>query len=273
MPIIVLNLKKPLCDDQRLGLAEELTRISISILRKDRTATVVRIENPCEDGWFVNGRALTKQDCIVQLSITITRGSNTPEEKERWIEAAWRALSAHLDLSVNHPHYIAVVELEASDWGYCGLTQADRKRAAASLFEINALEGEMHKPLEDVVHPRDKILNLTLGEVKLPDLDFIEYQPDLRKNVLIHLLFDNTKDDPKGSDAAIIRYLPGAFVPRHMHMGYEMVLVLQGEYVENDVLHHPGSLIIRAPGTTHEMRSSLGCTILAMRDVPVKQIT
>src|SRR5688500_18176466 len=77
----------------------------------------------------------------------------------------------------------------------------------------------------------DKVIRIKLGEVELPDIDFVEYQPGLRKNVMIHLLFDNTKDDPAGSDAAIIRYLPGAFVPRHLHMGYEMVLVLQGEYV------------------------------------------
>lgn len=131
----------------------------------------------------------------------------------------------------------------------------------------------MHKSLEGVADLNDKVLHFMLGDVKIPELDFIEYQPGLRKNVLIHMLFDNTKDDPKGSDAAIIRYLPGAFVPRHMHIGYEMVLVLQGEYVENDILHPPGSLIVRAPGTTHEMRSGEGCTILAMRDVPVKQLT
>ena len=132
---------------------------------------------------------------------------------------------------------------------------------------------EALKSLEGIDYPKDKVLMLGIGEVEIPDIDFVEYQPGLRKNVLIHLLFDNTKDDPTGSDAALIRYLLGAFVPRHLHLGYEMVLVLQGEYVENDVLYRPGSLIIRAPGTTHEMRSSAGCTILAMRDVPVQQLT
>lgn len=119
----------------------------------------------------------------------------------------------------------------------------------------------------------DKILRLHIGEVRLPNIEFREYQPGLRTNVLIHPLFDNTKDDPGGSDAALIRYLPNAFTPRHLHMGYEMVLVLDGDYIENDVTFGPGALIIRAPGTTHEMRSERGCTLLAMRDVPVKQLT
>ena len=139
--------------------------------------------------------------------------------------------------------------------------------------ENYAINREELKSLEGVDFQGDKVIKINIGDVSLPVLDFVEYQPGLRENVLIHLLFDNTKDDPAGSDAAIIRYLPGAFVPRHLHIGYEMVLVLQGNYVENDILYTPGHLIIRAPGTTHEMRSDIGCTILAMRDIPVKQLT
>lgn len=119
----------------------------------------------------------------------------------------------------------------------------------------------------------DKVIQIELGKESVPDVPYQEYQAGLRTNVLIYPLFDNTKKDPNGSDAALLRYLPGAFTPRHLHIGYEMVLVLEGEYVENDVLYKPGSLIIRAPGTTHEMRSDVGCTILAMRDIPVKQLT
>ena len=119
----------------------------------------------------------------------------------------------------------------------------------------------------------DRVLKMEVGAVALPDIEFHAYQPGLREKVLIHPLFDNTKDDPTGSDAALIRYRPGAFTPRHLHMGYEMVFVLQGDYIENDVSFAPGALIVRAPGTTHEMRSKNGCTILAMRDVPVKQLT
>jgi hypothetical protein len=72
----------------------------------------------------------------------------------------------------------------------------------------------------------DKVLKLEIGKVSLPDIDFEAYEPGLRKNVLIHILFDNKPTDPKGSDAALIRYLPDAYVPRHLHMGFEMVFVL-----------------------------------------------
>ncbi|MDD0973037.1 MAG: cupin domain-containing protein [Hafnia sp.] len=121
--------------------------------------------------------------------------------------------------------------------------------------------------------PGDRVIDLGLGEACLPDLEFQPYQPGVRKNVLIHPIFDNSKDDPSGSDCAILQYLPGAFTPKHLHVGYETVLVLKGEYVENDVLYHPGTLIVREPGTTHEMRTTTGCVILAFRDMPVKQLT
>ncbi|MCG7601578.1 cupin domain-containing protein [Halomonas sp. McH1-25] len=124
-------------------------------------------------------------------------------------------------------------------------------------------------------HPeaQDKVIRLLMSEARIPDIDFTPMEPGLRDNVLIHVLFDNKGSDPTGSDAALIKYLPGAFVPLHLHRGYEMVLVLQGEYIENGESHMPGSLIIRAPGTTHSMRSNTGCIILAMRDIPVKQLT
>ena len=129
------------------------------------------------------------------------------------------------------------------------------------------------KTKAELYSDNDKVVKLEIGNVRIPELDFKVYQSGLRTNVFIYPLFDNTKKDPNGSDAAIIRYLPGAFTPRHLHVGYEMVLVLEGEYVENDVLYMPGNLIIRAPGTTHEMRTINGCTLLAMRDIPVKQLT
>lgn len=133
---------------------------------------------------------------------------------------------------------------------------------------LRAVENFPSKP-ED----HDKVIRLIMGEAQLPKIDFAEMEPGLRNNVLIHVLFDNKENDPTGSDAALIKYLPGAFVPLHLHRGYEMVLVLQGEYIENGEVHKPGSLIIRSPGTTHSMRSNTGCIILAMRDIPVKQLT
>lgn len=108
---------------------------------------------------------------------------------------------------------------------------------------IQEMQFDDIKTEAEIYSINDKVIKLDVGKVHVPELQFQKYQIGLRTNVLIYPLFDNTKKDPNGSDAAILRYLPGAFTPRHLHVGYEMVLVLEGEYVENDVLYLPGSLI------------------------------
>ena len=113
---------------------------------------------------------------------------------------------------------------------------------------------------------------LGMENVSLPeDLEFVPYQPDVRKGVEIHTIFSLVDQDPQGPDAAILKYEPGAFVALHEHIGYEMVLVLTGDYIENGVTFLPGSLILRSPGTFHTMASINGCTILATRYIKVKQ--
>ncbi|MBQ4848364.1 cupin domain-containing protein [Pseudoalteromonas sp. MMG013] len=121
----------------------------------------------------------------------------------------------------------------------------------------------------------DRIVKLGFSsDIAIPaDIDFSPYQPGLREGVDIAVLFDETCANPEGADCAFLRYQAGAFVPGHVHMGYETVLVLQGDYIENGQTFSPGSFIVRAPGTCHSMASTNGCLILASRYKPVKQLT
>lgn len=126
----------------------------------------------------------------------------------------------------------------------------------------------------DLPESRDIIVTLEFGkDLKLPtNLAFHPYQQGLRIGVDIAILFDETINDPKGADMAFLRYAPGSYVPDHIHIGFESVLVLQGDYIENGRIFLPGTLIVRAPGTCHCMTSQNGCVILASRYMPVKQL-
>jgi anti-sigma factor ChrR (cupin superfamily) len=113
---------------------------------------------------------------------------------------------------------------------------------------------------------------LGMNGVYIPeDLEFVPYQPEVRKGVEIHTIFSLVDQDLLGPDAAILRYEAGAFVALHEHVGYELVIVLTGDYVENGVTFLPGALVLRSPGTFHTMASVNGCTIFATRYVKVKQ--
>lgn len=104
-----------------------------------------------------------------------------------------------------------------------------------------------------------------------PELDFVPYQLEVRKDIDIHVIFSTLVENEQGPDLAILHYGPGAYVALHEHIGYEMVLVLTGDYIENGVTYLPGSLILRSPGTFHTMASRNGCQILASRYKKVKQ--
>jgi len=97
------------------------------VLHKDRAVTVIRITAGDErDAWFVASTALQPAQPVIDLSITITSGTNTAEEKENWQQAAW-ALLHGVTGGGSVPNYVSVVELAGGDWGYNGQTQANRK--------------------------------------------------------------------------------------------------------------------------------------------------
>jgi hypothetical protein len=61
------------------------------------------------------GALLPGDQPLAQLSITITAGANTVQEKTDWQHEAWKLLRAIWDDSVL-PNYVSVVELPGTDW-------------------------------------------------------------------------------------------------------------------------------------------------------------
>ncbi len=70
--------------------------------------------------------------------------------------------------------------------------------------------------------------------------------------------------------AAVLRYAPGASLPRHEHTGYEHIFVLEGEQRDERGTYGPGTLIINAPGSHHDVTSPSGCVVLVIWERPVR---
>jgi anti-sigma factor ChrR (cupin superfamily) len=74
-----------------------------------------------------------------------------------------------------------------------------------------------------------------------------------------------------GSSAlALLRYRPGASVPRHEHTGLETILVLDGSQSDERGTYLAGDLVLNPPGSIHRVWSDEGCTVLISWAAPVR---
>ena len=69
---------------------------------------------------------------------------------------------------------------------------------------------------------------------------------------------------------ALLRYAPGAAVPRHLHTGLETILVLEGVQSDERGDYPAGSLVLNPEGSTHSVWSEGGCVVLIQWDRPVE---
>ncbi len=69
---------------------------------------------------------------------------------------------------------------------------------------------------------------------------------------------------------ALLRYSPGASVPRHRHPGLETIIVLEGVQSDEHGDYGPGSMILNPVGSTHRVWSEQGCTVLIQWEKPVE---
>ncbi len=95
--------------------------------------------------------------------------------------------------------------------------------------------------------------------------DEMQWQP-LRPGIEIARLYG---DADRGPSAALLRYQPGARLPRHKHTGYEHIVVLRGSQRDDDGSYAAGSCLIHGEHTAHSVVSDDGCVVLAVWQGPV----
>lgn len=93
----------------------------------------------------------------------------------------------------------------------------------------------------------------------------LEWEP-FRPGIEVHWLYQA----PSGARAALLRYAPGAALPRHRHAGFEHILILSGEQADDVGRHPAGTLLVHPPGTSHAIVSEGGCVALAVWEKPVE---
>lgn len=72
---------------------------------------------------------------------------------------------------------------------------------------------------------------------------------------------------------AVLRYAPGASVPRHVHAGLETVLVLEGSQRDERGVYGAGALVLNTTASEHDVRSDDGCVVLIQWAEPVQFVS
>jgi len=66
-----------------------------------------------------------------------------------------------------------------------------------------------------------------------------------------------------GSAQALLKFQPGAAVPPHWHLGYEMVLCVEGSFNDERGSYNKGDLNVNPTGSHHHnVHSEKGCILL-----------
>ncbi|MFC5496348.1 4-oxalocrotonate tautomerase family protein [Caenimonas terrae] len=128
MPTLKIKIAPLQNPERHASLARALTQITARTLGKRPEVTAVVIEDLPDAQWFIGGRRTEQPTAL--LEIDITHGTNTPPQKEAFIEAAFAELQRQLagGGALAQASYVIVRELPATDWGYDGVTQWERKR-------------------------------------------------------------------------------------------------------------------------------------------------
>lgn len=127
MPTLNVRVAPLLNPSQYTALAAQLTALTASVLHKRPEVTVVMIEDMPAARFCVGGAA--SEQPIACLEIDITAGTNTMQEKQQFVHEA-HALLGRLLGDLHCASYVIVRELPATDWGFGGLTQAQRRSQA-----------------------------------------------------------------------------------------------------------------------------------------------
>ena len=85
-----------------------------------------------------------------------------------------------------------------------------------------------------------------------------------REGVEIHRLAEGP------AAVALLRYAPGASVPRHRHTGLETIVVLEGTQSDDNGVARAGDVVFNPEGTVHRVWSEDGCVVLIHWTRPVE---
>lgn len=109
--------------EQVAEIQKGITSLMADVLNKVGPLVGVLVEQVPSAGWSVGGEPVTR---AAQVDAIVSAGTNTSEQKARFIAETNRLLRSVLGPDLSDVSYVVVHDVPKESWGYCGLTQAYR---------------------------------------------------------------------------------------------------------------------------------------------------
>jgi 4-oxalocrotonate tautomerase len=130
MPFINIKVAgEPLAKHQITALQKSITGLMVEILHKVGPLVGVLVEQVQPDSWSVGAEQVKR---AAQVDAIVSAGTNTPEQKARFIAEVNGLLRTVLGTDLAEVTYVVVHEVAKDSWGYNGLTQEHRARPGAN---------------------------------------------------------------------------------------------------------------------------------------------
>jgi 4-oxalocrotonate tautomerase len=121
MPYINVKLNVQENDELREEIVKIVLNNTTNILNKRTEVTSVLVEFLSSKSWSIGGVNYP----TFYLDIKITKGTNTKEQKAKYIEKTYKDFNKLLEV-VNPTSYIVIDEVDGDSWGFEGITQEYR---------------------------------------------------------------------------------------------------------------------------------------------------
>ncbi|MFE5995210.1 4-oxalocrotonate tautomerase family protein [Streptomyces sp. NPDC056453] len=127
MPFIRATISNPQLDRAtQEALAKGLTDLAVATLNKPLERTTVHVNLVAADRYYVGGEPVSEATGA-HVEVSITMGTNSADEKARFISQTYELLSSTLGL-LPPVAGVALYEMHPESYGYNGVTQLDFRR-------------------------------------------------------------------------------------------------------------------------------------------------
>jgi 4-oxalocrotonate tautomerase len=156
VPFIRITILSPsLAPQQIRRLQQGTTELMVSAMRKPIEGTAVLVEQVTHGGWSIAGPSV---GVAAHVEATIGQGTNTPNEKARFMAEMWTLLRSTLGLELREETYVVFHEVNTNAYGRGGLTRAERDRRRQAEEVSHDIDSQRHRPGDayDPVCPSDE---------------------------------------------------------------------------------------------------------------------